>query len=87
MAGISKASGFNTSDNQFFTSRLPALVHQQKLDLRAIIQSDTKYGTKTHLTSTEIADLLERQGEAITKTNAQYKKMINNERKKTPVIN
>lgn len=81
--GLSRSSGFTTSDNQFFATKLPGLVHQHKLDLRAIVQSDSKHGTKAHLTSTEIADIMERNADAIAKVNSYYKKAINQERKKS----
>lgn len=86
--GLKRSTGFTSSDNQFFPPerKLEGLNHQHKLALRGIIQSDIKHGTKQHLTASEIAEVIQRQGPSIAKVNTYYNKAINNERKKTVVV-
>lgn len=83
MNGIKEGKCFYTTDEQSHTSRLIALNHQYKIDLRGIVQNDEKYGKRNGgLTTTEIADLIARNGEVIAKTNTYYRTAINRERSK-----
>lgn len=87
--GLKRSVGFTTSDDRFFPpeKKLEGLNHQHFLALRGIIQSDTKHGVKTHLTTSDIAEIIQRQGPAIAKVNTYFNKAINAERKKTAATN
>ena len=79
---LAETKGFNTTDNVFHQTRLAALVHQHRLDLRAIVNSDTKYGTRANMTATEVADILMRNAADVAAVNAFYGRAVKREREK-----
>jgi hypothetical protein len=80
MNGIKETKGFSTSDGKFHTSKLQALVAEQKIALRGIIQSDVKYSGRQNFTSTDVADAIERNVEQIKKVTTYFKTAINRAR-------
>lgn len=79
---LTVSAGFTTTDNAFHQSKLGALVHQQRLDLRGVVQSDDKYGTRAHLTAVEVADVVVRNADKIAELTRHYSKAIKKERTK-----
>jgi hypothetical protein len=79
---LAETKGFNTTDNVFHQTKLAALVHQHRLDLRGVVNSDAKYGQRANLTATEVADLLMRNAADVAAVNSFYGRAIKREREK-----
>jgi predicted XRE-type DNA-binding protein len=71
---MKSVKSFQTSDNQLFFQRSAALNHEQKLELRGLIQSHTK---NAQLSSTDIATILAVNADKVSEILHRYRIQIN----------
>ena len=80
MNGITVFKGFKDSLGRPHATKLQALIAQQMIDLRGIVQGDEKYGQRQQFSSTEVAELIKRNSDLIGKIETHYKRAINRAR-------
>ena len=82
MNGITEYKGFKDSTGRPHDTKLTALIAEQTIQLRAIVQNDDKFGNRQHYTSTEVAELMNRNQDEIAKINRYFAMAIKRERVK-----
>jgi len=81
---LKQVPSYQTSDGTLHASKLTALIHEQKIEVRGIIQSGLggvplRNG---HVTTAEAVQIILENSDKLAKINSIYKQAINRERVK-----
>jgi len=74
---MKQVKSFQTSDGTLFPNRLNALYHEQKIDLRGVLQEHTKNAL---ISTTDVAAILAANSEKVSAILHRYKVSINRAR-------
>jgi hypothetical protein len=83
---IQEIKAFKTSDQKTHESKLMALLHEQDIEIRGILQSDEDFGKNPTISHQVAAKNVIRNFDKISKVMAKYKQAINRERAKANPI-
>ena len=82
---LKQVQSFQTSDGKLHTSRLQALLEEQKIEIRGVIQSDMRGSAKfaTSLTTTDATQIIIDNIDKLVAITRRYDRSIKHERTKS----
>lgn len=83
---ITQVPSYKTTDGRLHESKLKALSEQQKIDIRAVVQSDERVGKQASMTHSDAVAVYITHQEKLNKVFRQYQIAINRERSRANKI-
>ena len=73
---LKKVQSYETSDGQLFTDKAAALTHELKIELRGLIQSNTRSNGSSNFSTTDIAAFLANNMDKVAEIFTAYRSRI-----------